>query len=104
MQQGPSPEHFYALRIPAPYQASHEFPGEVIDRSHARLLDAPLVPGTVKIDLPIKGSLRREDAAKLYELAFFARGNVLDIGTNRGLSASILSDALVNSGRTDTVF
>lgn len=75
----------------------------MIDARHRFLLDAPLVSGTPKVDLPIPGSLRREDAAKLYELAYFASGDVIEFGTNRGLSASILSEALTAAGNPGTV-
>lgn len=92
-------DHFHAMRAPAPYVPVHRFEGAAIDDFHAHLLNAPLEEGSVKIAMPIKGSLRREDAAKLYELAHFAEGDVLDIGTNRGLSASILSTALGDTGR-----
>ena len=39
-------------------------------------------------------SLRPDDALKLYELAYFGKEDVLEIGTGGGLSSSILSLAL----------
>lgn len=94
-------EEFSRMK-PAPYVPTL-FSGREINEAHRKLIDAPLIPGTVKIDAPIKGSLRREDAAKLYELAYFSTGNALDIGTNRGLSASIIADAIGPARRVWTV-
>jgi predicted O-methyltransferase YrrM len=57
------------------------------------------------LDIGIDGYLTNADAAKLYELAYFGRGDVLELGTARGLSASIISAALRarGSGRLHTV-
>lgn len=38
--------------------------------------------------------MRRKDAAKIYELAYFATDDVLNESTNNGLSVSILSEAV----------
>jgi predicted O-methyltransferase YrrM len=51
----------------------------------------------------IPGWLRRPDALKLYEMAYFADGDVLEVGSYRGLSAGILSRANRNSPRPKTV-
>jgi predicted O-methyltransferase YrrM len=48
-------------------------------------------------DLP--GWLREEDALKLYELAWFSSGPVLDIGTYRGKSAILMAQALRDADR-----
>lgn len=56
-------------------------------------MEAPLIDGGEIIAHRITGFLRREDAAKLYELAYFASGDILEIGTYLGLSASILAEA-----------
>ena len=45
----------------------------------------------------IPGWLHREDALKLYELSYFARGDVLELGSFKGLSAAILARAARNS-------
>lgn len=41
----------------------------------------------------IQGWLRREDALKLYELAYFVQGDILELGSYHGLSTTILSKA-----------
>jgi predicted O-methyltransferase YrrM len=68
-----------------------------------RLLEAPLKPDSVVIDIGIPGSLRREDAAKLYEMAYFAEGYLLELGCARGLSTAIIAQGLHDSGRTARV-
>ena len=45
----------------------------------------------------IPGWLRREDALKLYELAYFSQGNILELGSFHGLSTSILANACKNA-------
>lgn len=82
----------------APYTKTVPFEGEFINAPHARLARAPLQDGSVKIAHEIRGSLRREDAAKIYELAYFAGGPTADIGTNWGLSAFIAAQALREAG------
>lgn len=52
----------------------------------------------ILIELGIEGYLRREDALKLYELAFSTSGDVLEAGTNKGLSTSIIAQALHDRG------
>lgn len=70
-----------------------------LGRTHRQLLGAPLKPGSVSIDIGIPGSLRREDAAKLYELAFFGEADILELGCARGLSTAIMAKAILDSGR-----
>lgn len=48
--------------------------------------------------LGIEGWLRPADALKLYEPAYFAPGDVLDLGTYHGLSTHIQSRALLACG------
>jgi hypothetical protein len=81
------------------YRPTVDFGGPFINASHAALGSAPLDgvlvrlearPGSGKI---IPGWLRRADALKLYELGYFAIGDVLELGTYHGLSTTILSRA-----------
>ena len=74
-----------------------------INETHQRLLEAPLKPDSVVIDIGIPGSLRREDAAKLYELAYFGKGDVLEFGCARGLSTAIITQAVYDAGRNARV-
>lgn len=85
---------------PRPYVRSFQFPGEAIDGFHARLASAPLGRKGVNfgIDIGLDGYLARAEAMKLYELAYFGSGDVLELGTYMGLSASIVGTALRNRG------
>lgn len=89
---------FTERKTSAPYDKTLQFDGPFINPSHEGYATAPLQEGTIKIAHEIRGSLRREDAAKIYELAYFAGGPTADIGTNFGLSAYIAAHALRDSG------
>jgi len=83
-----------------PYRKTFRFPGRHIGRFHKKLAHAPDgrmgVPGL--IDIGVDGYLWKEEALKLYEIAYFARGDVLELGTFRGLSTSIIAHALHDRG------
>jgi predicted O-methyltransferase YrrM len=51
----------------------------------------------------VKGYLRVADALALYEIAYLADGDVLDVGTAWGLSASVMARALEARGGTGRV-
>ena len=53
----------------------------------------------IVIEVAIEGTLRREDALKLYEMGYYATGDILEFGTNRGLSISILAGAARDAGK-----
>ena len=90
-------------RIP-PYAPTYDFPPPFIDRAHEEIAGYPCLDDH-RIQMKnrrwfgrvIPGWLRRADALKLYELAYFARGDVLELGTYCGLSAAILARAARNS-------
>ena len=90
-------------RIP-PYAPTYDFPAPFIDRAHAEIADCPRLDDA-RIQMKtrrwlgrvIPGWLRREDALKLYEMSYCARGDVLELGTYHGLSAAILARAAGNS-------
>jgi len=88
-------------RIP-PYRPTYRFEGEFIGEGHALYATCPAREHL--IDLGIDGWLRREDALKLYEIAYFARGPILELGSYHGLSTSILSRANYDSGLTKEIF
>lgn len=89
--------------VDCPYHKSHDFHGSFIDIYQETLYNLPLRQGTCVIDHKIDGWLRREDAAKLYELAYFAKGPVFELGTMMGLSASIMAQACAARGETAPV-
>ena len=53
----------------------------------------------VLLSAGIGGWLRVDDALALYELAFHASGDVLELGSYQGLSASVMAGALAEQGR-----
>jgi predicted O-methyltransferase YrrM len=66
------------------------FEGEVLTDRHRRI--AELVES-------VPGKLRHADELKLYEMAYLARGPILEIGTDQGRSAAIMSIAVADAGR-----
>lgn len=86
-------------RIP-PYNPTFDFLDSFIDESHRRFMDCPTDGAKIQVNWSgkiIPGSLRREDALKLYEIAYFTAEDILELGADRGLSTSILSRANHNS-------
>ena len=89
-----------------PYQPTHDFEGEYINEFHRFL---PLyaiaskqlrkeLPATTHSEWAICGALSPEDALKLYEMAYFAGGDILEVGCNNGLSTCIIAQAIKDSG------
>ena len=85
------------LRLQAGYKKTYDFPGEFIDGYHQWLSRCPKHPYHM-IDIGIEGWLFPADALKLYEMAYFA-GDILEIGTYRGLSTTVMANAIFNSAR-----
>lgn len=89
------------------YRKTFPFDGELIDANHRAIAAAPggRLGVEVCVDLGIDGYLQRADALKIYEIARLGQGDVLEIGTHYGLSASIIASALATrgSGRLETV-
>lgn len=90
-----------------PYRPTFRYEGDTINAKHRRIAEAPggRLGLAYLIDLGIDGFLLRADAPKLYELAYFVPGDVLELGTHKGLSTSILAGALADRGhgRIETV-
>ncbi len=86
------------------YQPTFDFQGEFIDSAHRFFGECSVNDDSqVQMRNPfwfrtmIKGFLRRADALKLYELAYFVQGDILELGSYQGLSTCILSSASQNS-------
>src|SRR5512139_4237922 len=45
----------------------------------------------------IQGWLRRDDALKLYEMAYYAKDDILELGSYHGLSTTIMANAIRQS-------
>lgn len=76
------------------YEPSYDVAGACVGDDHAHA--AELVS-----DIP--GWLRPEDALKLYELAFYATGPILEIGTSRGKSGTLMAMATRDAGAATIV-
>ena len=82
------------------YKPTYDFPGDYLDGFHQFLANAPeFAPDVAEgcINIGFEGWLLPADACKLYELAYF-NGDVLEIGTYRGLSSAVMAHAITNSG------
>lgn len=97
-------------RIPS-YHPTFNFSGEFINESHQFFFTCPIRDGIlIEIrDRPLAGSviegwLRREDSLKLYEIAYFVTGDILELGSYHGLSTSILSKANHDSPHKKNIF
>lgn len=89
-------------RVNPPYKPTHVFSGDYINEHHQLYANCPVMHG-ILIDLGIKGWLRRADALKLYEMAYFAEGDILELGCHHGLSTSVLSTASLDSKRKKAI-
>jgi hypothetical protein len=70
--------------------------GQFVDRINA----APngMHGVSILIDLGIEGYLFKTEALKLYKIATHCEGNVLEVDTHKGLSTSIIAQALHDRG------
>src|SRR6202035_706663 len=76
------------------YLPSYDWGEPTLGGRHQRIAEAVW-------DVP--GWLRREDTMKLYELAYFSTGPILEIGTFCGKSAITMAMALADAGRRGPV-
>jgi cephalosporin hydroxylase len=86
-----------STQVVTSYLPNYQFAGSYINDFHEYLGNCKM-NGSI-IDIGVPGWLRKQDALKLYELGYFAHGDILEFGTNRGLSAYILAKAIIASGR-----
>ena len=84
------------------YRRSFGFAGEFIDADHRAIAELPAPEGLIVTD--VQGFLRPADALALYELAYFATGDILELGSAWGLSTTILCRAAANAGRGSQVW
>jgi predicted O-methyltransferase YrrM len=86
-------------RFVMPYQKTYNFGGAFINQSHNRLALSRMHEDANIINIGIDGWLLLSDAMKLYELAYFCSGDIIELGTYKGLSTSILAEASHDSKR-----
>lgn len=91
-----------------PYLPTYRFAGNAINANHRRLANAPLHDGLIALKnghgTRVTGWLRPEDARKLYELAYYAPGDILELGAYHGLSTLILAQAAHDASRRKNVY
>jgi len=78
------------------FRKTFEFPSEILGADFNKLIeDSPRGMLVRKI----RGRLRTADALKIYELAYFSDGVILELGTSEGLATSVIASGMRNSGR-----
>ena len=86
-----------------PYVKSlKEINSQWIDQGHQYYAELPEKGAQILAKIP--GSLRKPDALKLYEMAYYSKGPILELGMYQGLSTSILATATRNSKRNNLIF
>ena len=88
-------------RFEMPYRKTYPFDGDYINAQHEKLTERRHPSGM--IDFGIDGWLLPADALKLYEMAYWCEGDILELGAYRGLSAAIMNEACNDSHRASTI-
>jgi cephalosporin hydroxylase len=83
------------------YQKTYGFPGDYIDQHHQFYSRCPVWEGM--LDIGIDGWLLPQDTLKLYELTYFCGGDVLELGTYRGLSTTVIALASAAAGKANVI-
>lgn len=79
------------------YTPIFDRPAPWVDTYHAGIANLPVEGALIRAG--VQGYLRPADALLLYEIAYCAQGDVLELGSAWGLSTSILCRAIRESGR-----
>jgi len=87
---------FSELGCPGTYRPTYSFTNEYINENHKFYATCPTGRYNIDvcIDIGIDGFIQHAEALKIYELAYYAEGNILELGTHKGLSATIICQAL----------
>jgi len=112
--------HRHAEKEPSPaeigiaypeYRPTHRFKGTSIDRFHRYLGKVPTIgEGLVQLrnyeptGEIIEGWMTRPEVLKLYEMAYFANGDLLEIGCYQGLSTFVSAKAIRHSRRPRIIY
>ncbi len=88
-------------RFDMPYLKTWAYPGDYLNHYHHNLT-AKLHPSGM-IDIGIEGWLLPADAMKLYEMAYFCGGDILELGAYRGLSATVMNQASNDSHQNNVI-
>jgi predicted O-methyltransferase YrrM len=82
-----NPHHEFLASFPVRQLLQLTAPG-LLDRRESRIIEGWLWPA---------------DGLKLYEMAYFASGDILELGTYQGLSTCIMAQAIIDSGRKSRI-
>ena len=85
------------MRTAMPFLKTFPYGGEYVSAGHSQLIKTIRDNGMIEIG--IEGWLLPADALKLYEMAYFCPGDILELGAHRGLSATVMNRAINDSGR-----
>jgi SAM-dependent methyltransferase len=103
VKSAPSSPHADPGLLPPPDRLGITFPsfrptiGEPDTPTWQELCAAPVQEALISLGVP--GYLRPQEALKLYEISYHAAGDVLEIGSARGLSTMILARAKQDAQR-----
>jgi cephalosporin hydroxylase len=92
------------------YQPTFELDKDFIRSRDAFLLNAQQNGGLIQIRTrkwfgsTIGGRLRLDDALKLYEMAYYTTGNILELGSYHGLSTMVMAHAINKSPQKKKIF
>jgi cephalosporin hydroxylase len=89
------------MRFKMPFKKTFEYEGEFLNEEHRDL--GKTIHKTGMIDIGIDGWLVPADAYKLYEMAYCCPGDILELGSYRGLSTSIMNKACTSNGRNQVI-
>ena len=79
--------------VPREYRPTFTLTENELGGMHQRLANSPLKDG-ILLDTGVPGWLTVSEALKLSEMAYFLSGNILEFGTHRGLSTTIMAEAM----------
>lgn len=84
--------------IAPPFKPTFPYEGTFINERHKYYSTCPTSGPCIQVG--IVGWLQQADALKIYELAYQVKGDILELGCHKGLSTSIITQAIQDSGRT----
>jgi len=88
-------------RFAMPFRKTFDYEGDFLNEEHQRL--GSRLHDTGMIDIGVEGWLLPADAYKLYEMAYFSPGDLRELGSYRGLSATVMNQACTTNGRNQVI-
>jgi predicted O-methyltransferase YrrM len=88
-------------RFDMPFRKTYSYDGDYLTDRHKQL--ASRLHPSGMIDIGIEGWLLPADVLKLYEMAYCCGGDLLELGSYKGLSATVMNDACNDSGQSNVI-